>query len=251
MKIVVIGGTGLIGNQLVSSLSTLGHEVIAASPSLGVNTITGEGLDAALEGAKVVVDVSNSSTFEADAVLEFFSTSTKHLIAAEKAAGVSHHIALSVVGIDRDGANPYFVAKLAQEQLIRESGMPYSILRATQFYEFVPAIAQSGGSAEEIYISPALFQPIASAEVVKVLVNLVLAPALNTIEEIAGPEKIGLDAIVRKYFASKNTGTSVVTDINAGFFGAVIDDQTLVPLKESLIGQYHYDDWISIPGNLK
>jgi uncharacterized protein YbjT (DUF2867 family) len=251
MKIVVIGGTGLIGSQLVKSLSKLGHEVIAASPSSGVNTITGEGLTASLEGAQVVVDVSNSPSFEPDAVMDFFSTSTQQLIAAEKTAGITHHITLSIVGIDRDGANAYFLAKLAQEKLIRESGIPYSILRATQFYEFVPTIAQAGGPAEEVHISPALFQPLASADVVAALVNLVIAPALNAIAEVAGPEKIGLDAMVRKYYALKDSGTSVVTDISAGYFGTAVDDQTLVPGNDPILGHYYYDQWAAIPGNLK
>lgn len=251
MKIVVIGGTGLIGSQLVKSLSKLGHEVIAASPSSGVNSITGEGLAAAFEAADAVVDVSNSPSFEKKAVMEFFTTSEGNIIAAAKAAGIGHVLALSIVGIDRDGANPYFLAKLAQEQLIRESGIPYSLLRATQFFEFVPAIAQSGGAGEEVYLSPALFQPLASADVVAALVNLVTAAPLNDIVEVAGPEKIGLDEIVRKYFSSKKEQRTVVSDSSAGYFGAPVDDQTLVPDQQPILGQYHYDEWISIPGNLR
>lgn len=251
MKIVVIGGTGLIGTQLVKSLTAIGHEVIAASPSSGVNTITGEGLAEVLEGANVVVDVANSPSFEAKAVMEFFTTSNKNVLAAEKAAGVGHHVALSIVGVNREGANAYFLAKLAQENLIKESGIPYSILHATQFYEFVGGIADSGMVGEEIHVSPAIFQPVASEDVVAALTGITIAPPINATVEVAGPEKIGLDEIVRKYLAIKKDDRKVVTDPNAHYFGAAVTDQTLVPGNNPIIGHHFYEEWITLPGNLR
>lgn len=251
MKIVVIGGTGLIGSQLVRNLSTLGHEVIAASPSSGVNTITGEGLSNVLRDAQVVVNVANSPSFEAKAVMDFFTKSEKNLLQAEKTAGVAHHVILSIVGVDREGANPYFLAKLAQEQLVKDSGVPYSILHATQFYEFVGGIAESGLIGNEIHVSPAIFQPIASADVVDILTEIVVGPALNGTVEVAGPEKIGLDVIVRKYLALKKDGRILVSDSTTGYFGAAVNDLTLIPGPNPIIGHQFYDDWVRVPGNLK
>jgi len=251
MKIVVIGGTGLIGSQVVEVLNGFGHEVIAASPSSGVNTVTGEGLSEVLKGANVVVDVANSPSFEEKAVMEFFTVSEKNLLAAEKAAGVGHHVALSIVGVDREGANPYFLAKLAQENLIKASGIPYSILRATQFFEFVGGIAASGTVGEQIHVSPAVFQPIASSDVVGALSDLANKAPLNGTVEVAGPEKIGLDDIVKRYLDLKGDKREVLSDKDAYYFGAPVTDDTLTPGKDPIIGHYFYDEWIRIPGNLR
>jgi len=251
MKIVVIGGTGLIGTKLVKTLSEAGHNVLAASPGTGVNTVTGEGLATALVGADIVVDVANSPSFEQKAVLDFFETSGRNLIAAEKAAGVRHHVALSVVGTDRPNANSYFLAKLVQEKLIKESGIPYSILHATQFFEFVGGIAQAGTQGDQIHVSPALFQPIASDDVVAALAEIAVGIPLNGSTEVAGPEKIGLDEIVRQYLKLKNDNREVVSDIHAPYFGAEINDQSLVPGDAPRIGKESYTKWISIPGNLR
>lgn len=251
MKIVVIGGTGLIGTKLVKSLNELGHEVVAASPGTGVNAVTGEGLAEALAGADVVVDVANSPSFEERAVLEFFETSGRNLMEAEKTAGVKHHVALSVVGTDRADANSYFKAKLVQEQLIKASGIDYSILHATQFFEFVGGIAQAGTVGDEIHVSPALFQPVASDDVVSALADIVVGVPLNGTVEVAGPEKIGLDEIVRKYLSLKGDDRQVVSDVHAPYFGAEINDQSLVPGDQPRIGKQNYESWVSTPGNLR
>ena len=251
MKIVVIGGTGLIGTKLVKTLTEAGHELIAASPGTGVNAVTGEGLNEALKGAEVVVDVANSPSFEQKAVLEFFETSGRNLVVAELIAGVKHHVALSVVGTDRPNANTYFQAKLVQEKLIKESGIPYSILHATQFFEFVGGIAQAGTQEDQIHVSPAQFQPIASDDVVAALADIALGPPLNGTTEVAGPEKMGLDEIVRQYLSLKNDTREVITDIHAPYFGAEINDQSLVPGDHPRLGQETYADWIRKPGNLR
>ena len=251
MKIVVIGGTGLIGSQVVTGLKDLGHEVIAASPSSGVNTISGEGLSEVLQGAEVVVDVPNSPSFEEKAVMDFFTTSEKNLLAAAKLAGVKHLVALSIVGVDREGANPYFLAKLAQENLIKSSGISYSLLRATQFYEFVGGIAASGTVGDEIHVSPAVFQPVASSDVVAALVNIANSAPLNGTAEVAGPEKIALDEIVKQYLKLKGDTSVVITDPSAFYFGAAVNDSTLVPGENPIIGRYTYKEWINIPGNLR
>ncbi|RBQ06748.1 SDR family oxidoreductase [Pedobacter miscanthi] len=251
MKIVIVGGTGLIGSQLVKLLKGLGHDVLAASPNTGVNTITKEGLADALRGAKIVVDVANSPSFEDKAVMEFFTVSGKNLLEAEKIAGVEHHVALSIVGIDREGANPYFLAKLAQEKLIKASGIPYSILRATQFFEFVGGIASSGMVGNDVHVSSAKFQPVASIDVVEALAGLVSQPAKNETVEIAGPEKIGLDEIVIKYLTLKADQRKVVTDDDAHYFGAPVTSDTLTPGNSPIVGKYSYDSWIAVDGNLK
>lgn len=251
MKIVVIGGTGLIGTKLVKTLSEAGHEVLAASPGTGVNAITGEGLAEALTDAEVVVDVANSPSFEEKAVLDFFETSGRNLVAAEKIAGVKHHVALSVVGTDRSNANTYFLAKLAQEKLIKESGIPYSILHATQFFEFVGGIAQAGTVRDQIHVSPAQFQPVASDDVVAALADIAVGSPLNGATEVAGPEKIGLDEIVRQYLSLKNDNREVISDVHAPYFGAEINDQSLVPGDNPRIGKQTYADWIRKPGNLR
>ena len=251
MKIVVIGGTGLIGTKLVKILNEAGHEVLAASPGTGVNAVTGEGLNEALKGAEVVVDVANSPSFEQKAVLDFFETSGRNLIAAEKDAGVKHHVALSVVGTDRPNANTYFQAKLAQEKLIQESGIPFSILHATQFFEFVGGIAQAGTQGDQIHVSPALFQPIAAEDVVAALAEVTTGAPLNGSTEVGGPEKIGLDEIVRQYLALKNDSRQVISDVHAPYFGAQINDHSLIPGDQARIGKQTYGAWIRKPGNLR
>ena len=245
MKIVVIGGSGLIGSKLVGKLRQIGHEVVAASPKSGVNTLTGEGLAEALAGAEVVVDVANSPSFEAAAVLKFFETSGRNLLAAEKAAGVRHHIALSVVGTERLLESGYFPAKLAQEKLIRESGIPYTILRATQFFEFVDAIVQSGADGDVIRLSPALFQPIASEDVAAALADLAVGPPVNGMVEVAGPEPIPLDKIARQFLAAKGDKRPVIADVHARYFGAAIDDRSLTPGEHPRLGATRFETWLS------
>ena len=233
MKIVIIGGSGLIGKQLAPKLRAQGHEVLPASPSTGVNTLTGEGLAAALAGAAVVVDVSNSPSWEDQAVLEFFETSGRNLLAAEKAAGVRHHVALSVVGTDRLQASGYFRAKLAQEKLIKESGIPYTIVRATQFFEFVGSIAQGQPTDKPSALSSALMQPILSDDVAAALADVAVAAPLNATIDIAGPDPIRMDDLVRQFLAAKHDPRTVVTDPAAGYFGTPVDDQSLVPHRRS------------------
>jgi uncharacterized protein YbjT (DUF2867 family) len=245
MKIVVIGGSGLIGSNVVNRLRQNGHEVVAASPKSGVNTLTGEGLAEALAGAQVVVDVANSPSFEAKAVLEFFETSGRNLLAAEKAAGVGHHVALSVVGTERLLDSGYFPAKLAQEKLIKDSGIPYTILRATQFFEFVGAIVQSGTEGDVIRLSPALFQPIASDDVAAALADLAVAPPLNATVEVAGPEPMPLDKIARQFLAAKGDSRQVIADVHAGYFGAAINDRSLTPGEHPRLGQTRFEDWLN------
>lgn len=245
MKIVVIGGTGLIGSKTVNKLRQLGHEVIAASPASGVNTITGEGLAEVMEGTDVVIDVANSPSFENKAVMEFFETSGRNLLAAEAAAGVKHHVALSVVGTDRLPDSGYFRAKLAQENLIRRSGMPYSIVHSTQFFEFLGSIAASGAKGEAIHLSPALMQPIASDDVAAAMADVALGAPINGIIEIAGPEKIGQAALVARYLAKMNDPRSVVPDAQALYFGAAINDQSLVPGPGARIGKINFETWFA------
>jgi len=245
MKIVVIGGSGLIGSNVVNRLRRNGHEVVAASPKSGVNTLTGEGLADALAGAQVVVDVANSPSFEAKAVLEFFETSGRNLLAAEKTAGVRHHVALSVVGTERLLESDYFPAKLAQEKLIKASGIPYTILRATQFFEFVGAIIQSGTDGDAIRLSPALIQPIASDDVAATLADLAVAPPLNGTVEVAGPEPLPLDKLARQFLAAKGDGRKVIADVHARYFGAAIDDRSLTPGEHPRLGPTRFENWLS------
>ena len=251
MKIVVIGGSGLIGSKLVSSLEKLGHQVIAASPQSGVNTITGEGLEDALKGADVVVDVANSPSFEDNAVMEFFQTSGKNLLAAEAAAGVKHHVALSVVGTERLQGSGYFRAKLAQEKLIKESGIPFSLLHSTQFFEFVGGIVQSGTIGDTIHMSPANIQPIASDDVVAAMTSITIGLPVNGTIEVAGPEKIRLNDLVQKYLGLKGDKREVIADTHAPYFGMEINDQSLTPADNARLGSIRYDDWIAQPGNLR
>jgi len=247
MKIVVIGGSGLIGTNLVNRLRQAGHEVVAASPSAGINTITREGLAEALSCAHVVVDVANSPSFEDKAVLEFFETSGRNLLAAEKAAGVGHHVALSVVGTERNPASGYLSAKAAQERLIVASGIPYTILQSTQFFEFVGAIVQSGVDGSAIRLSPALLQPVASDDVVAVLADLAVgAPANGTIE-VAGPDKIPLDALARQYLAAKGDKRQVIADVHARYFGTELNDKSLTPGNRPHLGATRFEDWLSRP----
>lgn len=251
MKIVVIGGTGLIGTKLVKSLSEIGHEVIAASPKSGVDTITGEGLKEALRDAQVVVDVANSPSFEDSAVMAFFETSGKNLLAAEAAAGVKHHIALSVVGTERLQASGYFRAKMAQEKLIKEAAIPYTIVHATQFFEFVGGIVQAGTINDTVVMSTALVQPIASDDVVAAMTAVTLGAPLNTTVEIAGPEQFRLNELVKKYMLLKKDNRDVITESHAPYYGAELNDQSLIPGDNAKLGKINYDGWISQPGNLK
>ena len=245
MKIVVIGGTGLIGSKLVNRLRQKGHEVVAASPDSGVNTITGEGLADVLAGTQVVVDLANSPSFEDKAVMAFFTTAGRNLLAAEKAAGVGHHLALSVVGSDRLPDSGYLRAKLAQEDLIKASGIPYTILRSTQFFEFIGAIIKSGTEGDVIRLSPALFQPIASDDVVAALADLVVGPPLNATVEVAGPDARPLDKFVRTFLAATGDRREVTADVHARYFGAELNDRSLTPGDHPRLGSIRFEDWLS------
>jgi uncharacterized protein YbjT (DUF2867 family) len=245
MKIVLIGGSGLIGTKLVNKLRPLGHEVVAASPTSGVNTITGEGLATALAGAQVVVDVANSPSWEDKAVLEFFETSGRNLLAAEAAAGVGHHVALSVVGTERLLASGYFRAKMAQENLIKASPVPYTIVRATQFFEFVGGIAQSATDGQTVRLSPALVQPIVSDDVAAALTEVTLGTPVNGTVELAGPEPIRLDELVRQFLSAHRDARKVTTDVHALYFGIELNDQSLTPGDNPRIGPTRFEDWLS------
>jgi uncharacterized protein YbjT (DUF2867 family) len=245
MKIVVIGGSGLIGKKLVNNLRQHGHQVVAASPSSGVNTITGEGLAEALTGAQVVVDVSNAPSWEDKAVLEFFETSGRNLSAAEAAAGVGHHVALSVVGTDRLLESGYFRAKMAQENLIKASGIPYTTVRATQFFEFMGGIAQFSTVGQTVHLSPALWQPIAADDVASLLAEVTLGAPVNGIIEIAGPERAGLDKLVGRFLAATKDPREVITDVDACYYGLVVNDQSLTPGANPRIGATFFEDWLN------
>ena len=245
MKIVIIGGSGLIGTKLVNKLRPLGHEVVAASPPSGVNTITGEGLATALAGAQVVVDVANSPSWEDKAVLEFFETSGRNLLAAEAVAGVGHHVALSVVGTERLLASGYFRAKMAQENLIKASPVPYTIVRATQFFEFVGGIAQSATDGQTVRLSPALVQPIVSDDVAAALTEVTLGTPVNGTVELAGPEPIRLDELVRQFLSAHRDARKVTTDVHALYFGIELNDQSLTPGDNPRIGPTRFEDWLS------
>ena len=245
MKIVVIGGSGLIGTKLVKNLRQHGHEAVAASPSSGVNTLTGEGLARALAGAQVVVDVTNSPSFEDRAVLEFFETSSRNLLAAEAAAGVEHHVVLSIVGTDRLPENGYFRAKVAQENLIKASKIPYTILRATQFFEFIGRIAESGADGDVIRLSPALLQPIAADDVSAAVADVAVAAPVNGTVEVAGPNAVPLDQLARKVLSAKGDKRQVIADIHARYFGTELDDRSLTPGEHPRFGPTRFDDWLS------
>jgi uncharacterized protein YbjT (DUF2867 family) len=245
MKIVVIGGSGLIGSKVVRIPREGGREALAASPSSGVNTLTGEGLSGALQGAQVVVDVANSPSFEDDAVLKFFETSGRNLLAAEKTAGVRHHVALSVVGTERLLASGYFRAKIAQEQMVKASGIPYTIVRATQFFEFVGAIAQSATDGQTIRLPSALMQPIVSDDVAAAVADVAIAEPLNGTVEVAGPDPIRMDELVRKFLVAHQDTRQVVTDPHARYFGTEVNDRSLMPGDGPRLGKTHFADWLS------
>jgi uncharacterized protein YbjT (DUF2867 family) len=245
MKIVVIGGSGLIGSKLVERLRQGGHEVLAASPNSGVNTITGEGLAQALAGAEVVVDVANSPSFEDRAVLAFFQVSGRNLLAAEAAAGVKHHVALSVVGTDRLQASGYFRGKQAQEDLIRAGSVPYTIVHSTQFFEFAGGIAQSAAVGETVHLSPALVQPISSDDVAGFMADVAVAAPLNGIVEIAGPERFGLADMVGRFLKRIGDPRSVTADVHASYFGVELNDRSLTPGDNPRLGQVRFDDWLA------
>jgi len=245
MKIVVIGGTGLIGSKVVTKLGRLGHEAVAAAPNTGVNTLTGEGLPEALAGASVVVDVSNSPSFEDAAVLEFFQTSTRNILAAEAAAGVRHHVALSVVGTERLPDSGYFRAKIAQEKLIEESPIPYSLVHATQFFEFAHGIADSATDGSSVKVAPVLFQPIASEDVADAVVQAAVGTPLNGRTEVAGPEQVRMDDFFRDALTAWGDPREVVTDPHARYFGAELSERSLVPGDGATLGQIKYADWLA------
>jgi uncharacterized protein YbjT (DUF2867 family) len=247
MKIVVIGGTGLIGSKLVAKLDQQGHEAVPASPNTGVNTLTGEGLSEVLEGAEVVVDVSNAPAWEDDAVMNFFATSSGNLLAAEAAAGVRHHVALSVVGTDRLQESGYFRAKLAQEKLIEGSSIPYSIVHATQFFEFVKGIADDATDGNEVHLPPALFQPMAAVDVASGVARVAVGPPLNGIVEIAGPEQFRLDELVRSVLKAAGDPREVVTDPQARYFGINPSERTLLPGGDALIAETRFEEWSNQP----
>lgn len=244
MKVVVIGGTGLIGKKLVENLRQRGHEVVAASPSTGVNTITGDGLNKALTGSKVVVDVANAPSWEDKAVMEFFETSGRNLLAAEAAAKVRHHVALSVVGTDRLLASGYFRAKMAQENLIKASRIPYTIVRATQFFEFVGGIAESGSDGKAIRLPPAMMQPIVSDDVAAALAEIAVEEPLNSTIELAGPEPIRMDELVRRFLIANHDPRQVTTDVQALYYGVKVNDQSLTPSDHPRIGPTRFGDWL-------
>jgi uncharacterized protein YbjT (DUF2867 family) len=244
MKIVVIGGTGLIGSKTVVILREGGHEVVAASPKSGINTITGEGLKEAMGGAQVVIDLANSPSFEDQAVLEFFETSGRNLLAAEAGAGVRHHVALSIVGTDRTPDNGYFRAKVAQEKLIETSGIPYTIIRSTQFLEFLGGIAASSADGNIVRLSPGLFQPIAADEVAAIVAEVALAAPRNGIVEIAGPERAPFNQFVARYLKAVGDPREVVSDPEARYFGGRVEERSLVPLGEARLGRIGLDEWL-------
>lgn len=245
MKIVVIGGTGLIGSKVVSELVERGHEAVAASPNSGVNTLTGEGLAEALVGADVVVDVSNSPSFAPDDVMDFFTTSTTNLLSAEREAGVAHHIALSVVGTDRLPDSGYLRAKVAQERLIAESGQPYTILRATQFYEFVQRIADEATVDGTARVSTGLMQPIAAAEVSAAVARAAQAEPANAVVEIGGPEKLAMDELIRRGLAAAGDTRTVVSDPEAPYFGTKLTGDELTPGPDAELSTLTFADWLA------
>ncbi len=244
-KIVVIGGTGLIGSKVVTNLGEQGYEVVAASPNSGVNTLTGEGLAEVLEGASVVVDVSNSPSFEDAAVMEFFQTSTRNLLNSEAAAGVGHHVALSIVGCDRLPDSGYMRAKVAQEKLIKESSIPYSIVRATQFFEFVKRIADSATEGNAVRLPSVGFQPLAAEDVASVVSKVAIGSPLNAIVQVAGPERFRFNELIRQGLVASKDPREVVADPHARYFGTELSDGSLVPSGDALLGETRFEDWLS------
>jgi len=245
MKIVIIGGTGLIGSKVVGKLRDQGNEAVPAAPNTGVNTLTGEGLAEVLKGAEVVVDVSNSPSFEDVAVLDFFRTSTTNLLAAEAVAGVRHHVALSVVGTDRLSESGYMRAKIAQEKLIEESSIPYSIVHATQFFEFLKGIADGATDGDTVRLAPVLIQPMAAEDVATEVTKVAVGAPLNAIVEVGGPEQFRLNEIVGRYLAARDDRRSVIADPNARYYGAKLEERTLVPESNATIGETKFEDWLS------
>ena len=245
MKIVVIGGTGLIGSRLVSQLRAQGHEAVAASPNTGVNTITCEGLAEALQGASVVVDVTNSPSWEDDAVLKFFETSTRNQLSYEGVAGVKHHVALSVVGTERMLASGFFRAKMAQENLIKASANPYTIVRATQFFEFVKAIADYSTEGGKVRLPSALIQPMAADDVASAVARVATGAPVNGMVEVGGPEKFRLDELARQALAAFKDPREVVTDPKAHYYGIEVSERTLVPNNDARLGETRFEDWLS------
>jgi uncharacterized protein YbjT (DUF2867 family) len=245
MKIVVIGGSGLIGKKLVSKLRDSGNDVVAASPSTGVNAVTGEGLAEALTGARVVVDVANAPVWEDDAVLAFFETSGKNLLAAEAVAGVKHHVALSVVGTDRLLASGYFRAKMAQENLIKAAKIPYTIVQATQFFEFVGGMAQFATEGDTVRLPPAMMQPIVSDDVAAAVAKVAVGEPLNRTVELAGPESIQMDELVRRFLRANSDPRQVITDPRARYYGVEVDDQSLTPGANPLLGPTRFAEWLA------
>jgi uncharacterized protein YbjT (DUF2867 family) len=245
MKLVIIGGTGLIGSKLVTKLRERGHKAVAAAPNTGVNTLTGEGLAEALQGADVVVDVSNSPSFEDGAVMQFFITSTGNLLAAAKAAGVKHYVALSVVGTERLSESGYFRAKTAQEKLIRESGIPYSIVHATQFYEFIKNIAAAATQGNKVRLAPVLIQPMAADDVAKTVGRVAVAAPVNGVVEAAGPEHYRLDELIRQGLDAGQDPREVIADPEARYFGAMLDVDTLMPAAGARLGEVRFQEWLS------
>ncbi|GAB3634301.1 SDR family oxidoreductase [Microbacterium shaanxiense] len=244
-KIVVIGGTGLIGSKVVAKLTEHGHEAVAASPNTGVNSLTGEGLTEVLTGANTVVDVSNSPSFAPDDVLEFFTTSTRNLLEAEAAAGVTHHVALTIVGTNRPQNIPYFAAKVAQEKLIRESGVAYSLVHATQFFEFVGSIADISTEGDTVRLPGALIQPIAAEDVATAVARAAAGDPLGDVE-IAGPEAFGMDEFVRRGLAFRGDARTVVRDNDAPYYGAKIEERTLVPVDDAQIFETTLEEWLPL-----
>jgi uncharacterized protein YbjT (DUF2867 family) len=259
MKIVVIGGTGLIGSKLVNNLRERGHEAVPASPNSGVNSLTGEGLAEVLKGASVVVDVSNSPSFEEDAAMKFFNTATRNLIQYEQAAGVKHHVALSVVGTDRlaekrpsDGDKTirgYFRAKLAQEKLIANASIPYSIVHATQFFEFVKSIADTASDGTTVRVAPVLIQPMAADDVAQAVATIAVGAPANGIVEMAGPQQFRLDEFVKQGLRAGNDPRTVVADPRAGYFGVEVDERTLIPGPDARLGETRFDTWLMQSAN--
>jgi uncharacterized protein YbjT (DUF2867 family) len=248
MKIVVVGGTGLIGSKLVTKLREHGHEAVPAAPNTGVNTVTGEGLAEVLKGASVVIDVSNSPSWDDAAVLNFFQTSTRNLLTHEATAGLKHHVALSVVGTDRLSESGYFRAKIAQEQLIRESSIPYSIVHATQFFEFLKGLADISMVDGKVHLPPVLFQPMAADDVASGVARVAVGQPVNGMVEIAGPEQYRVDELVRRRLAALKDAREVVSDPDARYGGAKVEERTLLPEKNVRLGETRFETWLDQSG---